>query len=111
MGLRSREVQHVLRLDGVAPRSHRDSLNCGALPIDVLQRVLERVTGLARYREAIIHVSVSLLFPVQGHCAKGELRLFTTAGKVIQFAGGNRRVLSYLSHEHVTTQPLRPRAY
>jgi hypothetical protein len=40
---------------------------------------------------------MSLLFPVQGHCAKGELRLFTTTGKVIQFDGGDNRVLSYLS--------------
>jgi hypothetical protein len=42
-------------------------------------------------------LGLSLLFPVQGHCAKGELRLIATAGKVIQFAGGNNRVLAYLS--------------
>ena len=68
---------------------------------------MESVTGLARYREALVHVLMSLLFPVQGHCAKGELRLFATAGKVIQFAEGNSRVLAYLSHEHVITQSLR----
>jgi hypothetical protein len=33
--------------------------------------VHEKVTGLARYREALVHVLMSLLFPVQGHCAKG----------------------------------------
>ena len=70
-----------------------------------------RVWTIFRYREAIVHLFMSLFFLIQGPGAKGELRLFATARKVIQFAVGNNRLLSSLSHEHVITERLRPGAY